>query len=191
MIEQKVDRRVRKTKRQLRAALTELMMEKSVGEITVREIAEVADVNRGTFYAHYRDVNDLLKQLEDNIFVRLEEISVSHSDGDPEESLYKYLVDMLTLCADSSDIYGALVCRNGDMEFQNKFFETLKDQYVHNYLMKSCTADEKVINMYCSYFVSGMLSIVKDWINSGLRETPEEMAQYGRDFIFNGIQAIK
>ena len=49
MEEPRTDRRVRKTKKQLRMALTTLMMEKSVGEITVREIAELADVNRGTF----------------------------------------------------------------------------------------------------------------------------------------------
>ena len=54
MEEPRTDRRVRKTKKQLRMALTTLMMEKSVGEITVREIAELADVNRGTFYAHYK-----------------------------------------------------------------------------------------------------------------------------------------
>ena len=67
MEEPRTDRRVRKTKKQLRMALTTLMMEKSVGEITVREIAELADVNRGTFYAHYRDVNDLLAQVEPSV----------------------------------------------------------------------------------------------------------------------------
>lgn len=65
MEEPKTDRRVRKTKKQLRMALTALMMERGVGDITVREIAELADVNRGTFYAHYRDVNDLLAQVEE------------------------------------------------------------------------------------------------------------------------------
>ena len=50
--EEKVDRRVRKTKSQLREALTTLMLKKSFGEITVREISELADVNRGTFYTH-------------------------------------------------------------------------------------------------------------------------------------------
>ena len=64
MEEPRTDRRVRKTKKQLRMALTTLMMEKSVGEITVREIAELADVNRGTFYAHYTDIYDLLKQMD-------------------------------------------------------------------------------------------------------------------------------
>lgn len=44
-----VDRRVKKTKRQLRLALMELMCEKPQKHISVRELAERADINRGTF----------------------------------------------------------------------------------------------------------------------------------------------
>ena len=46
------DRRVRKTKKQLRGALTQLLLEKDISHITVRDVADLADVNRGTFYAH-------------------------------------------------------------------------------------------------------------------------------------------
>ena len=49
----KEDRRVRKTKRLLRGALTDLLKEKPIQEIKVREIADMVDINRGTFYQHY------------------------------------------------------------------------------------------------------------------------------------------
>ena len=61
------DRRVRKTKSQLRLALMELLVEKSAKNISVRELAERADINRGTFYIHYRDVGDLLQRLEEQL----------------------------------------------------------------------------------------------------------------------------
>ncbi len=62
-----VDRRVKKTKKQLRQALMDLMTEKPSKSISVRELAERADINRGTFYIHYQDVNDLLQRLEDEM----------------------------------------------------------------------------------------------------------------------------
>lgn len=52
MEERGIDRRVRKTKRQLRQALMDLMSEKPSKSISVRELAERADINRGTFYIH-------------------------------------------------------------------------------------------------------------------------------------------
>lgn len=191
MEEPKTDRRVRKTKKQLRMALTSLMMTKSVGEITVREIAELADVNRGTFYAHYKDVYDLLSQLEENIFVRLEEISVTNSASDWDGTTFHYLEDVLTLCYESADVYRALICRNNDLEFQQRLFETLKGQYMRGFLERTCTADERTLELFCSFIVQGMLSITKDWMNSGLRETPAEMARKGGEFIMHGVAALR
>lgn len=192
MEQQKVDRRVRKTKKQLSSALTSLMMQKSVGDITVREIAEAADVNRGTFYAHYRDVSDLLSQLEESIFIRLEEISISSAEQEAtEEALYRYFVEILSLCADRADVYRAVICRNNDLDFQQRLFETLKQQYVHSYLLRICRADAKVVDLYSSFIVQGMLSIVKDWMNSGLKESPEQMASYGCKFVLRGAMDLR
>jgi AcrR family transcriptional regulator len=191
MDDHKSDRRVRKTKKQLRLALTSLMMEKTVSEITVREIADLADVNRGTFYAHYKDVSDLLSQVEENVFVRLGELQVAGDAQDWDAETFRYLEDILTLCRDNADVYRALICRNNDMAFQQRLTETLKNQYLRGFLARFCTAGETARDYYCSFIVAGMLSITKDWMNSGLRESPAEMARLGRDFILRGAQAMR
>ncbi|MFJ1753566.1 TetR/AcrR family transcriptional regulator [Kitasatospora sp. NPDC088134] len=54
------DRRVRRTRSALSAALVELVLEKGFHAVTVEQITERADVGRATFYAHYRDKEDLL-----------------------------------------------------------------------------------------------------------------------------------
>lgn len=54
------DRRVEKTKRALRLAMSELIEEKSYSEITVQNIVDRADVARSSFYAHFRDKDDLV-----------------------------------------------------------------------------------------------------------------------------------
>ena len=56
--EKKEDRRVRRTKKLLSQGLIELMQQKQVKDITVRELADLVDVNRGTFYLYYRDIFD-------------------------------------------------------------------------------------------------------------------------------------
>ena len=52
MIQDTQDRRVRRTRMRLQQAMLELLKEKDARSITVRELTERADVNRGTFYAH-------------------------------------------------------------------------------------------------------------------------------------------
>jgi AcrR family transcriptional regulator len=61
----KEDRRVRRTKKLLTQALTELMQQKQVKEITVKELTDLADMNRGTFYLYYKDIYDMLESIEE------------------------------------------------------------------------------------------------------------------------------
>lgn len=65
-MEKKVDRRVIKTRRQLKKGLAALMKEKSVNQITVKELVEEVDINRSTFYLHFKDIQDLLREIEEN-----------------------------------------------------------------------------------------------------------------------------
>ena len=70
----KVDRRVRKTRKQLRTCLATLLMKKKIQDITVTELTDLADLNRGTFYLHYKDVYDLLESLEEQMFIQFNTI---------------------------------------------------------------------------------------------------------------------
>ena len=82
MNEANLDSRVRRTKRLLRQGLTELLREKSIKKITVRELSERIDINRGTFYLHYKDIYDLVDQIEKELFDEFEKILESYSIAD-------------------------------------------------------------------------------------------------------------
>ena len=43
------------------------MKEKSVNQITVKELVEEVDINRSTFYLHFKDIQDLLREIEENM----------------------------------------------------------------------------------------------------------------------------
>ena len=66
---EKVDRRVRKTKMQLRQGLARLMQKKSIKEITVKELVDEVDINRSTFYLHYTDIYQMLEKIEEEAMV--------------------------------------------------------------------------------------------------------------------------
>ena len=71
----KEDRRVRRTKKLLTQALTELLQKKQINEITVKELTDLADMNRGTFYLYYRDIFDMLEKIEAELFQKLDSIA--------------------------------------------------------------------------------------------------------------------
>ena len=79
---EKVDRRVRKTKMQLRQGLARLMQKKSIKEITVKELVDEVDINRSTFYLHYTDIYQMLEKIEEEAMVDIREAM----EGCPKKS---------------------------------------------------------------------------------------------------------
>ena len=63
----KSDARVRYTQHALKQALLTLLKEKSVNKITVKEVCELAELNRATFYSHYSDCFALLEAIENEL----------------------------------------------------------------------------------------------------------------------------
>lgn len=185
------DRRVRKTKKQIREAFTSLLLEKRFEIITVREISELADVNRGTFYTHFRDTQDLLDQLENRVLDELKSITVTVKRQDWERATYRYLEQVLTLCSDYSDVYTALILRGRDPSFEERFVMVLRHQYLRGFLRRVCRTDENVQELYCVYIVDGLLAIVSVWLKSGMKEAPGELARIAGDFIMRGVKGLR
>ena len=68
-----MDHRTRVTRMLIRRAFTGLLRTKPVQSISIKELCEAAGVNRGTFYAHYESVHDLLRQMEDDFLQEIDE----------------------------------------------------------------------------------------------------------------------
>ncbi|MCC3327727.1 TetR/AcrR family transcriptional regulator [Nocardia abscessus] len=102
------DRRVRRTRALLHRALIELMVERAYDRITVRDILARADVGRSTFYAHYRDKDDLLLRSSTD-YLRAA-MAAAETDADAPELLAPVRT-LFQLAADHPDIYRALLGR--------------------------------------------------------------------------------
>ena len=69
----KTDARVRYTQKVLKDSLLQLLEKKPVNKITVKEVCELAELNRATFYAHYTDGFALLESIENEMLDGFEE----------------------------------------------------------------------------------------------------------------------
>ena len=91
------NRSVRMTKQRLYQALITLLQQKSLREITVRELTELAGISRGTFYFHYADIYALMDQMEAAQLARLNDLmdslipSISQEDAPRQRSAISFL----------------------------------------------------------------------------------------------------
>ena len=74
MVKNSQDRRAKRTAVQIKETMLSLMKTKSIHEIKVSELCKLCQINRATFYDHYRDVFDLVQDMEQDILLALQEL---------------------------------------------------------------------------------------------------------------------
>ena len=113
------DKRIRRTKKLLRQALTRLMQQKDFQSITVTDVVREADINRGTFYAHYRDVYDLREKIEAEMIEDFRELIADlHPSG--TSNLQPVLARAVDYLEENREIVRALVRGAGVEGFGRK-----------------------------------------------------------------------
>ena len=192
MDEKPVDRRVRKTKRQLRLALMQLMSEKNVKDISVRELAAIADINRGTFYIHYKDVYDLLSQLEEEMAQGLVKVCQSHHAEEYNGSTYPYLCDLYKFVGENADMCRVLLGANGDKAYTDRICAILRDDHLYDFVAHFWPNNDPVLlDYFCAFIIAGNLALSLRWVNTGMKESTEEMATLAGEIIMHGVQILQ
>ena len=109
-MEKKTDRRVRKTKNQLRTGLARLMKKKNIGQITVKELVDDVDINRSTFYLHYSDIPSLLKEIEDDMIEEIERAILEHPIKIEKDTTYLF-IEAITERSDARFLVHTVILR--------------------------------------------------------------------------------
>ena len=181
------DRRVRRTKQLIKQSLIELMHEKPFKDITVKDITERADLNRGTFYLHYVDIYDLLSKIEDETLQAIEEMMLDYRCKINMPSCYELLDELFSYIEDNRDLFEVLLHSQSEGIFLNKL----------QYLIKTMGLD--LMNMiykdtsrphYCyflSFVLNGVLGVTEQWFNNGMDMSSTEMATMIDHFIMDRI----
>lgn len=185
-----MDRRVRRTRARLEEAMLKLLGEKELQSITIQELTRLADVNRGTFYAHYRDLFDLVDQMEEELFQRLEELLGAHAVGELREGLTGLLTDVFRFVRDDPAIRLAVT----DPRSRDLFFWRLNQLIVRKcredwqglYLPR----DEALWGSCLDFLVSGSVGLVRGWLARGCPEPPEEMAALANRMILGSLSPL-
>ncbi|MCI8593969.1 MAG: TetR/AcrR family transcriptional regulator [Oscillospiraceae bacterium] len=180
------DRRVRRTRALLRQSLTGLLQEKSLREITVKELTERADVNRGTFYSHYEDLNDMMAQLENELFEEFEQVITAYPARVLQKGIQPILRDAFCFIARNADLCATLL-RDKDSTFLERLKVMVYRQVEAEWGALHQFPDENVQRRALAFFVGGVVGIVQSWAESGWQDTPEELALLADQLMMKGL----
>lgn len=184
------DRRIRKTKDVLKKSLIILMKEKSINSITVKELCEKADINRGTFYLHYKDVFHMLGEIEKELFEEFQDMILSYEISPDKIETKPILKDIFTFIAKNSDFCIVILCERGDMAFMKKIVSVIYEKGYSDWSNILKKNDKDLFDKYYSFILYGAIGLIDYWLKNELKESPEYMAMLTENIILNGLKSV-
>ena len=184
--QKKEDRLVRRTKKLLTQALTQLLQEKQINEITVKELTDLADMNRGTFYLYYKDMFDMLEKIEDGMFEALDAIISLHEHDDVSQQTKPILLDLFDFIEENQEMCRVLLSPHGDMNFLHRLNEVVREKCLKAWPDIRKEKGEADFDYHYSFVVFGCAGIIRAWVNRNCSESAEKMAEMAYGMILRG-----
>ena len=159
------NRKIKLSKQLLKQAFLELLEEKNIHQISVRELCAKADLNRSTFYVHYEDINYLIRDIEDDILN-----TIPFMDYTKKRS-QKDIIEFASFIERNKNAIMALV-KNG------RLIDRLIESSVAHVLKEGHKTDKEIeyfkfISYYC---VGGMFQALLFYMNQGSYLTVKEIS---------------
>lgn len=182
------DHRVRVTQMLLRKAFLELLSRKPIQSISIRELCEEAGINRGTFYAHYKDLYDLREQLEAELLADFAKALEPLLGEKPDRIALPDITAGIFRCLrDNSDLCSATLGKYGDRDFLARLINLGRDFCIQSYSTYFHGATLREIELFYTFVSAGCLALLQDWIDRGMTEPSEKIAAAAEEIMMRGI----
>ena len=169
------DRRIRRTKRMLLQSLIQLMAKKKINQISVTELTKMADVNRSTFYLYYKDIFDMLFQIETKMFENFKNTLKKYMKTDATyEDALNFFIYIFEFVKKNADMFKILLGPDGDYSFMEKFKKAITQEYPPIGNLESHVRSFYVM----PFIVSGSMGIIQQWLEEDMKVPPREMAAF-------------
>ncbi|MBR4859005.1 MAG: TetR/AcrR family transcriptional regulator C-terminal domain-containing protein [Clostridia bacterium] len=166
-----------RSKNLIKKAVAKLIHEKELSKITVSDIIREADISRGTFYAHYSDVDSVLKQIENEEL----EVLIEYVDRFGLENIMTNVGELLTqICEYLSrdmEYYRMLAHSNMLNNFLWRLVEVYYDRLLDMVMSQKKAPNRDEANIYLIYVTSGAKQTILSWLNGNLNGSPKEISE--------------
>ena len=158
------------TEDKIQRALFSLLKFRKYDEIAIKELCYEAGINRSSFYAHYQDINDLMIKTEQRLSKNI--VQIFNPNQIWTESVF---VELFKFIFDNKDFYRAYLGTNEQTFMEKNDFINFVGIISKNNPHNKFSSNEMVCHM--AFFAGGLKAMTKSWIQTGCKETPEQMAK--------------
>lgn len=175
----------------IRDAFLRLMQENDITKIKAKDVIALANVSKGTFYAHYNSTFDVFEDIEEEYLTLM--FKIFHEQPTPVtfDNLLPLFLDGLNEIEKQRDVFRILF----RCSYSERFYKKIKERFL-NYMLEHCANDKRFqdkdrIEGFFTFVVGGALTLVCDWLDKPDHVPSEMCAHFINNCITDGIKVIK
>ncbi len=189
--EEKIDLRIRRTKKSIRDAFFELISEKGFDSVTVKDITDRALISRNTFYLHYEDKFDLLNKISNElmrkVYLRVSKdlLKVKNLDF-TIDCTAMLLISIQRVIDEDRELYRLLLTDPGTVVFADKIEKTIRTALD---LIKGDI--EGISDLSIEYIITGMKGVIRYWVTHDNMDVQTEAYNFARIHLGSILEIIR
>lgn len=187
--EKPTDRRVLRTKKNIRQAFLHLLSEKSLSQITVKELSNLADINRKTFYMYYSNIEDIFAELEDELVLKLVHVFEKELFQKEMFDSYSFFENLNRTIQEDIGLYRILNHSDLLPHLIQRAKNALIEVFFRKYNISADSDNERYI-LYAEYAASGILSMYTKWFSRDFHMSLEELTRTAAEITLYGLQHL-
>lgn len=186
-LERKTDRRVIKTRNAIKETFKEMVMEMDASKITVRELADRAQIHRKTFYLHYTSIEalyeDILQEIAEQYFEEIDKTAPDAPFTEVNRVFFTFLSGLDPYCE-------KLLCSPGYREFSDRIFLLmLRHNRTRYNPYAAYTKDQQ--NIINTFLCLTSINIYRQWISSKKKMPLDELIDFTNQLFMYGISSVR
>lgn len=179
-----MDARIIKTKQKIKETLLFILQTKKIYEVSITEICTKAKINRNTFYAHFATPEAVLDAIAEDYLSEEYRVLENHT-----KTKYIVVAACRYIKSNANKIL-ILLSNTTENVFIEKGVTYLKNAPFYTIDNRNKKLSPKKTKMVHTYVVNGAVSIIKEWLYSGMKESPEEIGEMVDYITTNLIKGI-
>jgi len=165
---EKEDTRVKLTKSLVKNALAEIMKTTTTDKISVSMLCDKAGINRGTFYSHYKDIEQVKKSIKEEFISELKETIWPYVMAAKRDNLtsYDFIFQILNYVKENKAASYIVICTKDEDDFFANIISTFKS--LVELVYPAFFGNRKLldIDLYFEYVCGGAVQIITDWVKN-------------------------
>lgn len=183
------DKRVVKTRKLIIDTFKKMIIEMDYEDITIKELASRANINRKTFYSHFECIEDIVNELT-------EEIADKVIDNMRKIGFFKYpsispfTKAFVMTVSENVELYKKIIVANSYRFFSRNVKDIIKVELEQNALKDKITCSEDELDLCCEYISSGIAKIFKLWFENQRGISRDRISELAGDLVFHGFSSV-